>query len=87
MQLLACVLCAEVPMHRSVPTIALRLEGSHVALESLFIRDVAFPGLACEDAKLDLSHVEPTSVLWREMELKSLADPVGFFGFERLVEG
>jgi hypothetical protein len=54
--------------------------------QSLFIRNAAVDALSGQDTQFDLSHVEPTAMLGREVKLEAIDQPSGFIRLKGQIE-
>ncbi len=85
MELPPGILGSKPPVDGSLGGIALPFQGSDFPAESGLIGDAPPEARAGQHAKLDLSHVQPTAVLGRMVELQPFYDPPGLRGGEGLV--
>jgi len=86
MQLGAGVIGRELPADAGVSRVALGFESRHAPDEGVRIGHRAREAAALEDADLDLSHIEPTAMFGRRVDLQSAGDVARHCRGERLIE-
>ena len=76
-QLAISILTRKVPLNGSLLGIAGLLPGIDFCLQNLSAGNASVQTLPTEDAHLDLSHIDPTRVLGRVVELHSTQEFLG----------
>ncbi|MDO8688798.1 MAG: hypothetical protein Q7R39_02085, partial [Dehalococcoidia bacterium] len=76
----------EVPMNLGLSIVPVAFPSSDVAWQRLQVGNSPVQALPVEGAKLDLRHIEPTTVLGRVVDFETLCQSPGLFRGKRLVE-
>ena len=79
------ILSSELPVGGSRSLIASGFPGHHFFTEELFLLDTPVQALIGEDIEFNLSHIKPTAVLWRVVELDTFQNAPRFFWGERFI--
>jgi hypothetical protein len=76
----AGVVGCELSVGLDVAPVAIVFPRCDVPDQRRLVGNAAIETLDCENAKFELRHIEPTTVLWRAAPLEPLAQPSGFGG-------
>ena len=85
-QLAICILSSEIPLDGSILGVACLLPCSHFGFQKFSITNAPIQTLPTENANLDLSHVQPTRVLWGVVELNTAQELLGSACSQHVVE-
>src|SRR5579872_4653278 len=64
------------PMDLAMRSVGSLFPSDKLKVEGPFVRDTAFQALLGQNTQLDLCHIEPRPMCWREMKTKSGSDAV-----------
>ena len=82
----SCVVSFELPIGFGVVLVSVALPGVHFLLEGLLVGDTAAQALPGQNGELGFGHVEPASVLGREMPFEPFDEAARFGGGEGGIE-
>ena len=82
----ASVLGGEPPVYDGVSTVALAFQRRDLSFQCCFIADPTAQTLPAEDAELDLSHVQPASMIRGVVKLQAFGYTTRFGRLKRFVE-
>ena len=80
------ILSSELPVDGGRSLITSCFPGSHFFAKELFLPDTLVQALTGKDIEFNLSHIEPTAMLWRVVELNAFQNAPRFFWDKRFIE-